>query len=200
MRWPWQRGRREASQTPPVADDLPSRPYEVFAALTLHRVEYVVIGGVAVQAHGNPRTTLDVDFVAAPELANTERLAGALRDLQARLLGVDAELVGVDPQDGRDLLEGGNFTLATTAGRVDIWTHPEDLKGCPSWPQLTERGETFIVRGIPITVVGKDDLLAMKRAAGRDKDKADIAALTSPQSEGSQQVGGGGEQPHSANS
>jgi len=40
----------------------------------------VVIGGVAVQAHGNPRTTLDVDFEAAPELANTERLAGALND------------------------------------------------------------------------------------------------------------------------
>jgi len=193
MRWPWQRGRRQAPQTPPVTGDLPSRPYDVFAALDRHGVEYVVIGGVAVQAHGNPRTTLDVDFVAAPELANTERLAAAFKDLQARLLGVDAELVGVDPQDGRDLLEGGNFALATTAGRVDLWTHPEDLKGCPSWPQLTGRAEKFIVRGIPITVVGKDDLLSMKRAAGRDKDKADIAALTSRQPDRSRQIGDAGD-------
>lgn len=93
MRWPWQRGRRQAPQAPPVTGDLPSRPYDVFAALDRHGVEYVVIGGVAVQAHGNPRTTLDVDFVAAPELANIERLAAALEDLQARLLGVDAEHV-----------------------------------------------------------------------------------------------------------
>lgn len=73
MRWPWQRDHGNSPQPAPVADDLPSRPYEVFAALERHDVEYVVIGGVAVQAHGNPRTTLDVDLVAAPELSNTER-------------------------------------------------------------------------------------------------------------------------------
>ncbi|MDQ3644176.1 MAG: hypothetical protein M3356_01530 [Actinomycetota bacterium] len=142
-------------------------------------MDYVVIGGVAVQAHGNPRTTLDVDVVAAPDLANAERLAGALSDLGARLLGVDAHLVGVDPHNAGSLLEGGNFTLATTAGRVDLWTHPEDLKGCPPWTQLADRAQRFTVRGIPITVVGKDDLLSMKRAGGREKDRADVAALTS---------------------
>lgn len=182
MRWPWQ---RRHDRPPPavqsVADDLPSKPYEVFAALDRHRVDYVVIGGVAVQAHGNPRTTLDVGLVAAPELTNAERLAGALSDLRARLLGVDAHLIGVDPQDAGDLLEGGNFTLATTAGRLDLWTNPEGLKGCPPWTQLTYRAQRFTVRGIPITVVGKDDLLSMKRAAGREKDRADIAALTSTQ-------------------
>lgn len=116
-----------------------------------------------------------------PPSCQIQNDARALRDLQARLLGVDAALVGVDPQNGRDLLSGGNFALATTAGRVDVWTHPEDLKGCPPWPQLIERREKFTVRGIPIAIVGKDDLLAMKRAAGRDKDKGDIAALTSRQ-------------------
>lgn len=180
MRWPWQS--RADGEAPPgerVADELPSKPYEVFAALARHDVDYVVIGGVAVQAHGNPRTTLDVDLVAAPEPANTDRLAAALTDLQARLRGVDAELIDVDPRDGRDLLEGGNFTLATSAGRVDVWTHPEDLKGCPPWAQLRQRAQRFTVRGTPIDVVGKDDLLSMKRAAGREKDHGDVAALTS---------------------
>jgi len=189
VRWPWRCGQQPAPPEP-FEGESPSDPLEVFAALDRHGVDYVVIGGVAVQAHGNPRTTLDVDLVAAPEPANTERLARALEDLRARLLGVDAHLVGVDPQNGEDLLHGGNFTLATTAGRVDLWTHPEDLKGCPSWAQLTKRAEKLTVRGVPITVVGKDDLLAMKRAAGRDKDRADIAALTSRQPDRSRKPGG----------
>ena len=143
-----------------------------------------MIGGLAVQAHGHPRTTRDVDLVVAPDRENMRRLALALRELHARLAGFDAGLLGVDPLDPGDLLRGGNFTLATVAGRVDLWTRPEDLLGAAPWPELRRRSLALAVRGVTIRVIGKDDLIAMKRAAARPRDIEDIAALTDPRSRG----------------
>lgn len=71
----------------------PSQPldaYQLVASLTGHRVDFVVIGGVALQAHGHVRTTVDLDVVAAWTPENVRRLAGALRELEAKPRGVDA--------------------------------------------------------------------------------------------------------------
>jgi hypothetical protein len=54
-------------------------PGEIFAALHRHGVDYVAIGGIAANAHGSRRLTLDVDIVPAPEVANYERLADLRR-------------------------------------------------------------------------------------------------------------------------
>jgi len=113
----------------------------------------------------------------APE--NIERLALALKDLGAQLLGVDADLLGIDPTDPHDLANGANFTLTTTAGRLDIFTDPAHLKGSPAWEDVDRRALSIDVgTQAPIRIVGLDDLLQMKSAAGRDRDLKDIAALT----------------------
>jgi hypothetical protein len=62
-------------------------PQEIFAALDRHGVDYVTIGGVAANAHGSRRLTLDVDIVPAPEESNYERLAAALDELGAFVSG-----------------------------------------------------------------------------------------------------------------
>ncbi len=101
-----------------------SRPLDalqVLAALARHAVEYVLIGGAAMQVHGHVRTTQDVDVIANWTTQNMSRLGAALRDLDARLRGIDADLLAIDLTDPRQLLDGGNFLLHTRHGDLDVF-------------------------------------------------------------------------------
>jgi hypothetical protein len=178
------RSRRSAELELP-ADDAPTDPVEVFRVLNDHGVDYLIIGGVAVQAYGHVRTTQDVDVIVAPDSRNLERLAAALKQLRARLKGVDAHLLGIDPTDATHLCDGANFGLATRAGGLDVWTDAAELKGARPWDEMRARAVTAEVGGQSLRFVDRDDLIRMKLAAGREKDLQDIAALTS-------QEGGGG--------
>ena len=66
-------------------------PSRIFETLDRHQVDYLTIGAWAVIAHGYVRATADIDFVARLDRRNIERLASALRELNARLRGVDAD-------------------------------------------------------------------------------------------------------------
>lgn len=155
-----------------VAATDPRRIFETFAR---HSVDYVVIGGIAVIAHGHTRNTRDVDFMAATDTVNLKRLAAALRELGARLSGVDAHLLGIDVYDPKVLGNGANFTLETDAGGLDYFS---DVPGAPPYERLRERGLVIDLGGLSICVAGRDDLIRMKEAAGRPQDLGDIAALT----------------------
>jgi predicted nucleotidyltransferase len=150
-------------------------PRRIFETFERHRVDYVVIGGVAVIAHGHTRNTRDVDFVAAADRANITRLAGALRELGARLSGVDAHLLRIDVYDPATLANGANFTLETDAGGLDFFS---EVPGAAPYEQLRERAMLVDLGGVAIRVAGRDDLIRMKAAAGRPQDLSDIAALT----------------------
>jgi hypothetical protein len=173
--------RRSRRPTEPSAslDDAPTDPVEVFRVLNSHRVDYLIIGGVAVQAYGHVRTTQDVDVIVAPDARNLERLAAALKQLRARLKGMDAHLLGIDPTDATHLRDGANFGLATSAGGLDVWTDAAVLKGARPWQEMRARAVTAEVGEQPLRFVHRDDLIRMKLAAGREKDLQDIAALTS---------------------
>jgi len=159
----------------------------VYEALAAHGVEYVTIGGVAVQAYGHPRTTQDIDILADPSPENLERLAAALRNLDARLCGVDADLLGIDPGNPRDLASGANFTLSTRGGELDVWTDPTTLPGARSWADLRAAAvDVHTPDGGLVRVVGRDDLIRLKQAAAalehrpeakRRQDLDDIAVL-----------------------
>lgn len=152
----------------------PSDPQRIFEVLARHRVDYVVIGGVAVIAHGHIRATADVDFVADIERGNTERLAAALRELRAELRGVDADLLGIDVYDPETLAAGGNFTMTTDAGHLDFFS---EVPGGVPYPRLRQAAIEVEVDGVPIVIAAIDDLIRMKAAAGRAQDHMDIAAL-----------------------
>jgi hypothetical protein len=66
-------------------------PRELFRALARHGVEYVTVGGVAIQAHGAQRLTQDLDVAIAASKDNLDRLAAALSDVDARILGPDGQ-------------------------------------------------------------------------------------------------------------
>jgi len=152
-------------------------PRRIFETFARHQVDYIVIGGIAVIAHGHTRNTRDVDFVAAAGPRNLRRLAVALRELGARLSGTDAHLLDVDVYDPATLGSGANFTLETDAGGLDFFG---DVPGAAPYAEMRERALVIDLGGLPIRVAGLDDLIRMKRAAGRRQDLDDIAALLAP--------------------
>jgi hypothetical protein len=160
---------------PSELDRGPLNPVRIFEALQRHEVEYLTIGGVAVNAHGHVRNTRDVDILIEWNEENMERLAAALVDLDAKLFGVDADLLDVDPRDP-DLLNGGNFTLRTAAGGLDLFD-PDEIPGGRPYDEMRTRAVEAVVEGVSIRAVGFDDLIRLKREAGRDRDLEDVATL-----------------------
>jgi hypothetical protein len=148
-------------------------PLALLGVLARHEVDFVVIGGVAVQAHGHLRTTRDVDVIAAPDADNARRLAAALRELDARNRGVDAEHLD-DPTDPQTFTRAASLFLDTKAGMLDVM---QGAAGAPPYAQLRRRSIPVTLDDLTIRVAGIDDLIALKRAAGRPVDLDDIAVL-----------------------
>jgi hypothetical protein len=155
--------------------DRPLRPGEILSTLAEHRVDFVVVGGIAVQAHGYIRGTGDVDIVPRPSLLNLSRLGEVLADLEAEVLRAASPVDVTDPQ----LLKRAPLVaLITRSGRLDL-IDIEHLAGAPSsYDQLRSRALVVALEGFQIAVAGLDDLVRMKRAAGRPQDLIDIASLT----------------------
>ena len=136
-------------------------------ALLDHRVDFVVIGGLAGMARGSSYPSYDLDVAYAREEQNLERLAEALRELRATLRGVPADVPF--QLDARTLKAGANFTFDTPYGSLDILS---DASGAPSYAKLKEHaGAPQEIDGEPVLVASLDHLIAMKEAAGRTKDK-----------------------------
>jgi hypothetical protein len=150
-------------------------PREILRSLTKHGVEFTVVGGLAVQVHGYMRATRDLDVVPAPDMLNLSRLGEALADMGAEPLPAGRPMDVTDPQL---LGRAPRVPLMTRYGRLDV-LHPRFTQGARS-SYDTLRANALIVGfgDLEIAVAGLDDLIRMKRAAGREQDIADIGALT----------------------
>jgi predicted nucleotidyltransferase len=152
-------------------------PERLLSALQEHHVEFVVIGGFSLAAHGVIRGTKDIDIVPKPGQVNIERLAVALAALEAKI-----DLGDVNPDeldvglDGHGLTHGGNFCLLTNSGRLDVM---QDVAGMRSYDELRQEAVEVSMPGVlaPLQFAGYESLIAMKSAAGRDQDLIDIAEL-----------------------
>jgi hypothetical protein len=152
----------------------------ILRVLDERKVDYVLIGGLAVQTHGHVRTTNDADLIPAPDPDNLERLAAALRDLGARVLNPGKEDTEVD---AKMLPRATNWQFSTRDGGIDV-TH--EVPGGRSYAELSDRALHVKLGEVDVPVVGLDDLIQMKLARGRSVDLADVAALTDPDIEDKQ--------------
>jgi hypothetical protein len=154
-----------------VTEEL-SDPQRIFAALDRHAVEYIVVGGLAVQVHGHVRMTNDLDLIPAPTRENLRRLADALNELDARVLNKGSEGAAID---ARMLPRATLWQFATAAGDIDVL---HDAPGAASFENLRARALEVSLGNLRIPFAGRDDLISMKRASGRPVDLGDLAALT----------------------
>lgn len=148
---------------------------ELFRALAAHDVEYVTIGGIAVQAHGGQRMTRDLDITIASSRENLECLARALVALDARILGPDGER-SRDVPSPAFLASSDQWHMTTRHGELDIVTLPAHLG---SFAEMRGRAHVVTLDGFSVPVACRDDLIQLKRAAGRPQDLADIELLES---------------------
>jgi hypothetical protein len=148
------------------------RPRSLLALLAAHRVEFVVVGGIAAVLHGSDRNTFDLDICPSQDRDNLERLGTALLEIGAKLRGIEDDVPFVP--DGRSLAGMEILTLDTTLGPLDILVSP---KGCPPYAKLQRRAKQMDIGGPTALIASIDDLISMKRSADRDKDQFDIEAL-----------------------
>ena len=140
-----------------------------------HRVEFVLVGGVAANIHGYPLPTQDVDITPVTTSANYKRLAAALREVNARIR-VDAEPDGVPfVIDEVALARNVTWTLRTDVGNLDVVTEPTGTGGYDD----LRRDAITVELGpyLKVLVASLPDIIRSKEAAGRPKDQAALPAL-----------------------
>lgn len=146
---------------------------ELLRRLSEAGVEFVVVGGLALNAWGVVRGTKDVDVVIATASDNIRRVAevavaaGGHVQRGEALLGTPFSIAGA-------LASGERVAIETDLGRLDI---VQGLDGVPDFEALRSRAAEAEILGSTVWVCSRDDLKAMKRAAGRTRDLADIEDL-----------------------
>ena len=154
-------------------------PVRILRSLVEHEVRFVLIGGVAGRLWGSPTMTKDIDICPDRDLANLERLATTLAELEARPRGVDEDVPFV--LDARTLAAGQNFTFSTAAGPLDVLGLPSGVNG---FDELAANAVTFdLGDDLEVDVCDLDDLMRMKRAAARPKDMIEMEVLAAVRDE-----------------
>ena len=154
----------------------------LLASLARNGVRFVLVGGLAAQAHGAARATKDADICPEWSAANLTRLAASLTELRARLKigegSVETLEVAIDARTIHGLEIGA---WRTAAGDVDV------LLGIPGggrrklvrYQQLVENATELEVDGLRVLVASLDDIIRSKELAGRPKDREALAELRS---------------------
>ena len=141
-------------------------PRPILEVLVRHDVDFVLIGGLAGTARGSAYVTYDIDVAYDRSQPNLANLAAALKELSATLRGAPPDAPFL--LDAETLRAGPNFTFDTRFGSLDILGEPA---GAPRYDDLRAAGSPEEAWGFTIRVASIDHLIAMKEAAGRDKDK-----------------------------
>ena len=151
---------------------------ELLSKLSLSGLRYCVVGGVAINLHGIPRMTYDIDLVVIPEMVQLKSLAQLLDDmgLKCRL---PIALTSLSDPIYRQQMRDERSLIAVT------FTHPTDplkevdvLISPPIDPAgLIERAVIVDLNGTKICVASLPDLIEMKRISGRHQDLDDVAHL-----------------------
>lgn len=137
---------------------------EFLSLLISKRVRFVLVGGHAVAAHGEPRLTEDLDVFVEPTPANATRLRAALSDFG----------FGDASPTARELaIPGKVWMLGRKPWRIDVLTKIDGVTFRQAW-----RGRVQVDFGAgALFVIGRNELIVNKRSSGREKDLRDVAML-----------------------
>src|SRR4051794_14559134 len=135
-------------------------------------VRYVVVGGVAANAHGTMRISEDLDLFAPLDHANAVKIIRAMHGLHPRWW-MRPDLPEVTP-DSHNLKGIRNIYLRTDLGRLDVLG---EMEGAEDYESIERRSVERDFGGVRCRVVDIDSLIAVKKHVGREKDKSDAREL-----------------------
>jgi hypothetical protein len=137
----------------------------VFASFQKNEVKYLVIGGIAAVLYGVPRATFDLDVLIEATSQNAERLLHAMTEAG----------LGTASLTTREEILSNEITIFTDRLRLDVQTSTPGITFEEAWV----RRVTMNYKGQTLEVVSLTDLVASKRAAGREVDLEDVRILES---------------------
>jgi hypothetical protein len=139
---------------------------EFIECLRSNKVEFLIVGALAVSWHGFPRYSGDIDFFVKPGEENALRLLAALAQFGFGGLGITLEDLSA---------EGRVIQLGVEPNRIDLMTSISGVRFEEAW-QTRAQGA---IDAIAVNFIGREALIRNKRATGRPKDLIDVEALTS---------------------
>ncbi|HEY7673537.1 MAG TPA: hypothetical protein VIC71_15115 [Gammaproteobacteria bacterium] len=150
---------------------MPTQSFQrILELLDEHRVEFIVVGGVAAVLHGAPVTTFDIDTLVKVDAQNADRLLAALTALDARY----REHSGPIRPTKEDVMAGGHLLLMTNAGPLDVLGFIGQNR---RYDDVAEKTSSVRIGSLPIRVLNLETLIEEKKALGRDKDLAVVRLL-----------------------
>ena len=145
---------------------------ETLRTLSNGGVEFVIIGGAAMQVQGSARLTEDLDFCYRRSKDNIERLAKAFAPFHPRLRDVPDGLPF--RFEAATIERGSNFTLLTDLGQIGFLGH---VPGLGEYQALQNESETVNLFRLDQKVLSIEGLIKAKKAAARPKDREAIVEL-----------------------
>lgn len=153
-------------------------PARILNILARHDVDYIVIGGIGAVLHGSPTLTEDLDIVPDLKKTNLDRLAQALKEMNARLMshaapdGIPFEFTGKDLQ--RLIVDLRFLNLITSYGQLDIIHRPEGYSG---YRELAAPAKSLKLGDIEVHVAALEDIIRSKQAVARERDLEQLPTL-----------------------
>ena len=150
--------------------DLP----RILEVLHRNKVAYILIGGLAAVYHGSPFPTEDADITPEMDRRNLDKLAAALRELNARIR-TDSEPSGLPFRcDGEALAAAQTWNLTTDAGDLDVTFKPSGTRGYRDLRRDATQAQLY---GVSVRIASLSDVIRSKQAANRPKDQRMLPTL-----------------------
>ena len=150
----------------------------IFRELNTKRIRYVLVGGLAVNLHGIPRMTYDIDLLLDLEDRNVEQFIQLIASWGFKPKIPVAIADFADAEKRRDWIENKNmkaFNLVNEAWAIrgiDIL-----IQAPVDFAKADEGKKVVVIQGVSIPIVGLDDLIRMKEHTDRRQDEADVRSL-----------------------
>jgi hypothetical protein len=159
----------EHARTPAPLD-----PERLLRTLAEHGVRFVLIGALAARLQGFPRSTADADITPAKDADNLQRLAAALRELDARIYTEQVPEGLAFDCSPQMLARADMWNLITAAGRLDVAFRPSGTDG---YGDLAAHAVHFNVYGQDLVTARLEDIMRSKEAADRPQDRQDVEVM-----------------------
>lgn len=151
----------------------------LFRGLHAAQIRYLVVGAVAINLHGVPRMTADLDLMIELSEPNLDAFVKALSALGYRPRVPVAATDFLDPAKRREWQDSKSMVMFT-------WVHPDRpyeeidvfLENPINFDAAYSKRKDLPVEDFTIPLAGVSDLITMKRLSGREQDSADVEALT----------------------